>query len=214
MNKGYRKTLLAGAIAALIAGPVAGAQHETQAQDAPGAVPEQPAQESPQYSPSTPQPRDEQAGTAEQPGAEPSSMLALTPDDLHRQEVIGSNGEAIGRISDVVSDREGSDIYAVISTGGFLGLIGGTKHVVPLSELRLEEQKLHLNATQEDLSAREEYTEEQYLVVQPDDRPISEFSAFEQMKDKESEPMQEQQPAQPGQEPMQQQQPAQPGESN
>ncbi|WP_275096625.1 PRC-barrel domain-containing protein [Sedimenticola hydrogenitrophicus] len=203
MNKGYRKTLLAGAIAALIAGPVLGAEHAAQAPEAPGMTPEQPVQEAPQSSPSTPQPMDEQVGTeqpaatdeqagTEQPAAdEVNSMLALTPDDLHRQEVIGSDGEAIGRISDVVSDRGGADIYAVISTGGFLGLIGGSKHVVPLSELRLEEQKLHLSATQEELAAREEYTEDQYVIVQPDDRPISEFSAFEQQP---QEPEQQQQP--------------------
>jgi hypothetical protein len=203
MNKGYRKTLLAGAIAALIAGPVLGAEYDAQTPATPGMTPEQPVQETPQSSPSTPQPMDEQAGT-EQPAAdEVNSMLALTPDDLHRQEVIGSDGEAIGRISDVVSDRGGADIYAVISTGGFLGLIGGSKHVVPLSELRLEEQKLHLSATQEELAAREEYTEDQYVIVQPDDRPISEFSAFEQQP---QEPEQQQQPEQ--QQPEQQQPPA------
>ncbi|WP_260293125.1 PRC-barrel domain-containing protein [Sedimenticola hydrogenitrophicus] len=206
MNKGYRKTLLAGAIAALIAGPVLGAEHAAQAPEAPGVTPDQPMQESPQSSPSTPQPMDKQTGTAEQPGAaEPSSMLALTPDDLRRQEVIGSDGEAIGRISDVVSNRGGGEIYAVISTGGFLGLIGGSEHVVPLSELRLEEQKLHLSTTQEELTSREEYTEDQYLVVQPDDRPISEFSAFEQQQpEQQPEQQQEQQPEQQ----QQQQQPA------
>lgn len=192
MNKGYRKTLLAGAIAALITGPVLGAEHAAQAPEEPGMTTDKPMQESTQSTPSTPMPMDKQTGTAEQPtAAEPSSMLALTPYDLRKQEVIGSGGEAIGRISDVVSERMGGEIYVVISTGGFLGLIGGSDHMVPLRELRLEEQKVHLSTTQEELISREKYMKDQYVVVQPDDRPISEFSAFEQQQPEQ----QQQQPA-------------------
>jgi len=186
MNKEYRKSLLAGTIAALVTLPVLSAQDTAQT---PGTT-DVPAgqstmQESPQYSTSTQKPMDEPVRTEAKPMAGNNPMLTLTPDDLHRKEVVGSDGETIGKVSDVVSGKENGDVYAVISTGGFLGLIGGSKHVVPLNELRLEQDKLHIGVTQEELSAREKYTEEHYLVVKPDDRPIIEFSAFEQKKEQE-----------------------------
>lgn len=181
MNREYRKSLLAGTIAALVVLPVWSAQDTAGATDVtPG---QSTRQESLQYSTGTPKPMDESVRSETKPMAGSNAMLALTPDDLHRQEVIGSDGKTIGKISDVVSDKENSNIYAVISTGGFLGLIGGSKHVVPLNELQLEQQKLHVGITQEELSAREKYMEEHYLIVKPDDRPIIEFSAFEQKQE-------------------------------
>ncbi len=185
MNMDYRKALLAGAIAALVTVPAWSAEDSApMAGKADAAAGQTTTQEAPQYSTQTPQPMSEQAGS-EAPPATAQSISALTPDDLHRQEVIGSDGKAIGRISEVVSDKQSGDIQVVISTGGFLGLIGGTKHVVPLDELRLEGNKLHINSTQEALSSRAEYAEDQYVVVEPEDRPVSEFSAFEQVKPKE-----------------------------
>ena len=107
-------------------------------------------------------------------------LLAITPDDLYQRDVIDSSGEKIGHVSDVVSHKDTGEVYGVISTGGFLGIIGGTRHVIPLVELHFEDNKLHLNATQEELSQRERYVNEWFTMVQPRDRPISEFSAFEQ----------------------------------
>lgn len=186
MNKVYRKSLLAGTIAALVTLPVWSAQDTAPMPETTDITADQSTvQESAQYSTGAPKPMEQPAGTGSQSMAAGHSMLALTPDDLHRQEVIGSDGKTIGKISNVVSDRENGDIYAVISTGGFLGLIGGTKHVIPLAELRLEQQKLHVGLTLEELSAHEEYREESYLVVQPDNRPITEFSAFEQKGEQE-----------------------------
>lgn len=186
MNTQYRKTLLAGTIAILAAPSAWSAQETAPMPRTETITAEQSAgQEAPRYSTGAPESMDRSAGTRAKSVAGDNAMLALTPDDLHRQEVIGSDGETIGKISEVVSGKEKGDIYAVISTGGFLGIIGGTKHVIPLNELRLEQQKLHVDATQEELSAREQYAEEHYLVVQPDDRPIIEFSAFEQKQEEE-----------------------------
>ena len=107
-------------------------------------------------------------------------LLSITPDDLYQRDVIGSSDEKIGHVSDVVSHKTTGEIYGVISTGGFLGVIGGTRHIIPLAELSFEDNKLHLNATQEELTQRERYVDERFTTVQPHDRPISEFSAFEQ----------------------------------
>lgn len=46
-----------------------------------------------------------------------------------------SRGEKIGDIKDIVLDRSGSVTYAVVSTGGFLG-IGDRLHAVPWSAIQ------------------------------------------------------------------------------
>ncbi|WP_375184483.1 PRC-barrel domain-containing protein [Aquabacterium sp.] len=55
-------------------------------------------------------------------------------------KIIGSDvrnlqGEKVGDIKDVVLDRQGMVSYAVVSTGGFLGM-GNRMHAVPWSALR------------------------------------------------------------------------------
>lgn len=62
-------------------------------------------------------------------------------DMQHRaSRIIGTNvrnmkGERLGDIEDIVLDRNGSVAYAVVGTGGFLG-IGGRLHAVPWKSLR------------------------------------------------------------------------------
>lgn len=165
----------AAVIAALITLPAWSAEHSMQSEGGDDMTSSQPA---PQAQPeSTPPMGAQEQATREVTTDNP--LMSLHPRDLEGQEVVGSNGEEIGRISEVVSDRDEGRIYAVISSGGFLGLIGGTEHAVALDDLTIVEGKIHLDTTQENLSATEEYQEENYLVVEPRDQPISEFSAFE-----------------------------------
>ncbi len=61
----------------------------------------------------------------------------------HRaSKIIGTHvrnrqGDKIGDIEDIVLDRNGSVAYAVVSTGGFLG-IGDRLHAVPWKSLQLQ----------------------------------------------------------------------------
>lgn len=61
----------------------------------------------------------------------------------HRaSKIIGTNvrnkqGEKIGDIEDIVLDRSGNVAYAVVSTGGFLG-IGDRRHAVPWKALQVQ----------------------------------------------------------------------------
>ena len=50
-------------------------------------------------------------------------------------DVRTATGERIGDIKDLVIDREGRVVLAIVSTGGFLG-IGDRMHAVPWSALR------------------------------------------------------------------------------
>ncbi|MBP0595674.1 PRC-barrel domain-containing protein [Paraburkholderia sp. LEh10] len=57
---------------------------------------------------------------------------------LNGEKVMSSDGEHVGKIADLMVDvRSGRIAYAVVSTGGFLGL-GHTLHGIPWSALTLD----------------------------------------------------------------------------
>ncbi|WP_175130769.1 PRC-barrel domain-containing protein, partial [Paraburkholderia rhynchosiae] len=73
------------------------------------------------------------SGTGEGPG--PDVMAAATLDDT---QVVSSDGEDIGKISDIMLDvRSGRIAYAVLSEGGFLGM-GTNLHAIPWNALTLD----------------------------------------------------------------------------
>lgn len=72
-------------------------------------------------------------GIGDGPG--PDVMAAAT---LDGNKVMSSDGEHVGKISDIMLDVRGGRIaYAVLSTGGFLGM-GDTLHAIPWSALTLD----------------------------------------------------------------------------
>ena len=72
-------------------------------------------------------------GVGEGPG--PDVMAAATLDGT---KVMSSDGEHVGKISDIMLDvRNGRIAYAVLSEGGFLGM-GANLHAIPWSALTLD----------------------------------------------------------------------------
>ena len=72
-------------------------------------------------------------GIGEGPG--PEVMAAAT---LDGNKVMSSDGEHVGKISDIMLDvRRGRVAYAVLSEGGFLGM-GNTLHAIPWGALTLD----------------------------------------------------------------------------
>ncbi|NYH15083.1 PRC-barrel domain-containing protein [Paraburkholderia bryophila] len=68
-------------------------------------------------------------------GPSPEVMAAST---LDGNKVISSDGEHVGKISAIMLDVRGGRIaYAVLSSGGFLGM-GDTLHAIPWSALTLD----------------------------------------------------------------------------
>ncbi len=68
-------------------------------------------------------------------GPGPDVMAAATLDDT---KVISSDGEHVGKISDIMLDvRSGRIAYAVLAEGGFLGM-GSQLHAIPWSALTLD----------------------------------------------------------------------------
>lgn len=52
-------------------------------------------------------------------------------------DVVNRNGEKVGDVEDIVLDRNGNVAYAVVSTGGFLG-VGERLHAVPWRSLKTD----------------------------------------------------------------------------
>jgi hypothetical protein len=103
-----------------------------------------------------------------------------TPEDLEGMKVVDANNEHIGEIDKVVHSRQNDNIFAVISFGGVLGM-GEKKVLVPFSDLQQgqNDQQLQISRGKEELKTAQQYDKDQYVELQPEDRPISEFARFE-----------------------------------
>ncbi|ANB72671.1 photosystem reaction center subunit H [Paraburkholderia phytofirmans OLGA172] len=91
-------------------------------------------------------------GTGVGEGAGPDVMTAAT---LAGNKVVTSDGEHVGKISEIMLDVRGGRIaYAVLSNGGFLGM-GDTLHAIPWSALTLDtdEKCFRLDMTAERIKA-------------------------------------------------------------
>src|SRR5215212_6883500 len=67
------------------------------------------------------------------PGPQPGQIMGS---DLRGTRVYGSNNESIGDISDLLLDRQGRIVAAIIGVGGFLG-IGQKDVAVPFEALEI-----------------------------------------------------------------------------
>ncbi|MBB5458076.1 PRC-barrel domain-containing protein [Paraburkholderia sp. Cpub6] len=89
-------------------------------------------------------------GVGDGPG--PAVMAAAT---LDGNKVISSDGQDLGKISDIMLDvRSGRIAYAVLTEGAFLG-IGGTLHAIPWRSLTLDTDRkcFQLDATAEQVKS-------------------------------------------------------------
>ncbi|WGS22709.1 MULTISPECIES: PRC-barrel domain-containing protein [unclassified Bradyrhizobium] len=131
------------------------------------------ADESPSPSPS-PSPPAAQATPKEQ-AKEPSpppSVTVIGARDAHGilgRDVRSTANEDMGRIVDVIVDRDGQVRAAVIDFGGFLG-VGSRKIVVDWKALRFsgvsnKSDSITLDLTKQQVSAAPEYKEDAPLIV-------------------------------------------------
>ncbi|MBC8742052.1 PRC-barrel domain containing protein [Paraburkholderia sp. UCT31] len=87
-------------------------------------------------------------GIGEGPGPD-----VMAPATLDGTKVMSSDGEDIGKISDIMLDvSNGRIAYAVLSEGGFLGM-GTTLHAIPWNALTLdtEEKCFHVSIAAEQI---------------------------------------------------------------
>lgn len=186
MNKIYYPVLLAGAASVFLITPAVSEESKPLGTE-PALVAEaasnmQNRDTSTADSMEKPQPQTTQV--EQEPGINETisaELYSKRPNDLLQKEVRNSNEETVGKVSAIVSSRQDGQIHVVISSGGFFG-IGASEYVVPLHGLSMNDEKLYLrSATGKDL-LRKEYLKDGYVMIKPKDRPISEFSAFEERK--------------------------------
>ena len=110
-------------------------------------------------------------GAAKEP-APPPSVTVIGARDAHGilgREVRSAVNEDMGRIVDVIVDREGTVRAAVIDFGGFLG-VGSRKIVVDWNALHFgsvanKSDSITLELTKEQVTAAPEYKEDTPLIV-------------------------------------------------
>jgi len=109
---------------------------------------------------------------AQKEPAPPPTVSVIGARDAHGvlgREVRGAADENMGRIVDVIVDREGQVRAAVIDFGGFLG-VGSRKIVVEWSALHFggiasKRDAISLELTKEQVTAAPEYKEDAPLIV-------------------------------------------------
>src|SRR5213592_2663622 len=102
----------------------------------------------------------------------PASVTVIGAKDAHGilgREVRSAANEDMGRVVDVIVDREGNVRAAVIDFGGFLG-VGSRKIVVEWSALRFggvssKRDSITLELTKAQVSAAPEYNEDAPVIV-------------------------------------------------
>lgn len=184
MTTQYRNSLLAGVIAALMTSPAWVSAQQGQAPQADSGHPVQSTGESPASTEN--QMKSVPQGALLPSHPDDSLSSALTPQQLKSMEIEDVSGEKIGKVEDVVRSREDGFIYAVVSSGGLLG-IGAKEITVPVETLEVQGNRLRIGATKDEVQRWPEYQDDQYAELEPMNKPISEFSAFEAIPPKESE---------------------------
>ena len=159
--------MLAGAVLLACAGVrAADDEGKTPAAQAPSATPAPPAAAAPKEQAKEPskEPSKEQSP--------PPSVTVIGARDAHGilgRDVRSSANEDMGRIVDVIVDRDGKVRAAVIDFGGFLG-VGSRKIVVDWNALRFagvssKSDSVTLDLNKQQVSAAPEYKEDTPLIV-------------------------------------------------
>ncbi|MFN7024966.1 MAG: PRC-barrel domain-containing protein [Pseudorhizobium sp.] len=104
-------------------------------------------------------------------GVDATRDVSLTVADIKDYDIVGANGNDLGDIEDVVTVN--NRLYAVVTSGGFLGL-GEERAAVPLSSLYVtdEETLLGPNVTQERIDGLANFDSTRYPNL-PDDHPVT-----------------------------------------
>ncbi len=111
------------------------------------------------------------------------SLEKKTVDEINGMEVINADdGKVIGKVAELVTDKDKRQLHAVIAVDQLMDLIGGKKVVVPIGDLNLKDEKLQISATEKDLKNRPEYQEGEFYGVSETERPLSDFAEIKTSK--------------------------------
>ena len=90
-----------------------------------------------------------------------SSTGVIQPDQIRASQMIGSSvydvqNRDIGKVQDVVLDRDGRVAAVIVDVGSFLGM-GGKEVAVHLSDIKSDNNRLTLDMTKEQLQQAQAY---------------------------------------------------------
>ena len=94
-------------------------------------------------------------------------LASMSTDEIVGMTVVSADGEEIGQVQEVVQDTAGSQKYAVVDVGGFLG-VGQKSVVIGLNELQAAsggQDRLESDLTREMLQTKTEYSPGEYQPV-------------------------------------------------
>lgn len=168
----YRKTLIATAIAALLSAPAWSDDDKSGFSEAAKSAASKPLNSDSRSE------LDRLVDGASRAAASNNPLYSRTPASLDGMEVIGSDGGSLGEIVTVVMPRDRSDVHAVVSSGGVLG-IGARRILIPIGGLEVtSDEQLQANFNLAAAAKLPEFQREHYGVLETD-RRIGDFSAFE-----------------------------------
>ncbi|MCJ8520992.1 ribosomal 30S subunit maturation factor RimM [Pseudorhizobium tarimense] len=100
-----------------------------------------------------------------------SSEVSLTVADIRDYDIVGADGNDLGDIEEVVNVN--NRLYAVVTSGGFLGL-GENRAAVPLSALHVTDQETLQapNVTERKIDGMANFDSDRYEAL-PDEHPIT-----------------------------------------
>lgn len=102
-------------------------------------------------------------------------LLGLTPNELKDMDVMGSDGERVGKIKDIVGSMTSNDSYAVVTQGGLMG-IGAHVFVISLDELtHVNDDQVSSEMNEATAESSPEYDSDNYAKMDAD-RPVFEYS--------------------------------------
>ena len=104
-----------------------------------------------------------QAGTASHEATAATSTLSgiIQPDQIRTSKMIGSSVYSVqnvdlGKVQDVILDRDGRVASVVVDVGTFLGM-GGKNVAVRLSDIKTDNNRLTLDLTKDQLQQAQSY---------------------------------------------------------
>ena len=160
-----KKLMITTASLALLTGAAIAQAPDQPKQSPPAATTDQPKQSPPAVT--TEQPKSPPAATVDKSADKNQVITEQKPDQLLASKVkgtnvIGSNDEKVGDVSDILFDKEGKILAYVVGVGGFLGL--GAKDVAlsPASFQVMpardrENMKLKISMTKDELKNAAEF---------------------------------------------------------
>ncbi|WP_051630573.1 PRC-barrel domain-containing protein [Afifella pfennigii] len=80
-----------------------------------------------------------------------------TVDDIDDMDIVGSDGEKIGEVEDVLGSSDGTSMAVAAEVGGFLGM-GEHVVIIPLDNARIVNGKLVVAMTAEEIEALDEWS--------------------------------------------------------